>query len=73
MSDDFLINCCFCGEDIETFCNAVAMTITLHKGGSQELWAHVTCLREHLHDSAHLSVFEPLEASPAALTDSFEA
>lgn len=61
MSDDFIINCCFCGEDIETFCNAVAVTVARHEGGPQELWSHVTCLREHLHQSAQRVVFDAVE------------
>ena len=58
MSDDFRVNCCFCGDDIETFCNAVALTITLGAGGTKELWAHATCLLERLHESIHLPLFE---------------
>ena len=66
MSDDFPINCCFCGADIETFCNAVAMTLTLHTGGPRELWSHVTCLRDRLDPTAELALFEPAEANQQA-------
>ena len=71
MADGFRINCCFCGDDIETFCNAVAMTVTLGAGGTQELWSHATCLLDRLHESVHLPLFEredtgPKKASPTS-------
>ena len=70
MADDFIINCCFCGEDIETFCNAVAMSLTLHESGRQELWSHVTCLRAHLHASAQATVFGRAEEATAPINSS---
>lgn len=66
MSDEFLINCCFCGDDIETFCNAVALSLRLHASGPQELWSHITCLRDHLHPSAQLTLFGQEDAPAEA-------
>lgn len=71
---DFHVECCFCGDEIETFCNVVPLTLSLPAGGTQELWAHLTCLRAHLHESAARAAFGDNKAeaetndSPARLS-----
>jgi hypothetical protein len=49
--------CCFCGAKIES-AGAVSLIIPLEDGGSQQLWAHATCLRASLHESVPLAIFE---------------
>ena len=72
---DFHVECCFCGDEIETFCNVVPLTLNLPAGGTQELWAHLTCLHAHLHQSALRAAFGNEEAtaetndSPALLSN----
>lgn len=53
------VQCCFCGKEVESNkVDPVSLIISLEDGGSQELWTHANCLREHLHESVPLSVLE---------------
>ena len=49
--------CCFCGVSI-TPCQSdtVEIAVTIPDGGTQGLWSHAKCIREHLHKSVPLAI-----------------
>jgi len=49
--------CCFCGEAIEGS-RLVELLLPLEDGGTQTLYTHVACLRQHLHPSVPLAIEE---------------
>ena len=53
---DFRVQCCFCGNEIQSQRDAVTLTMTLKKEGSQTIWAHANCLRIHLHESVPIDL-----------------
>jgi hypothetical protein len=52
-------SCCFCGEAIvNKKPDPVQIVIPIPDGGNQELFAHIECLRNHLHNSVPLGIFD---------------
>jgi hypothetical protein len=63
--------CCFCGSSIARVGpDPVALVIPMADGGTQDLRCHLACLREALHPSVPLGVFE--DGGPAAPGTSIE-
>jgi hypothetical protein len=55
--DDIRWACCFCGEGIpETRYEPVEINLSLGPESSQQLYAHLACLRRALHPNAILGI-----------------
>ncbi|MFN2565101.1 MAG: hypothetical protein ABR499_08855 [Gemmatimonadaceae bacterium] len=52
ISYELTLKCCFCGKPVTD--KPRVLTLELDDGGQQRLFAHATCLREHLNESVPL-------------------
>lgn len=59
--------CCFCGHTIEAnFPDPVSLTITLPEGAEQQLYCHWNHLKDAVHQSVPLYVWDEESPSPRA-------